>query len=624
MGFVIKASHLAKEFEGNPIFENVSFEMAEGEHVALFGRNGVGKTTLLNGLLDRVSFDHGTVWRRYPADAWGWLEQHCDTGTSMSLLEFVRSANPSLANLKRQLDGMQTQLEHVSLIDHDASLDINKLAESFSQLHDEYNAAQGYTWEALCEETLNQLGFEQVVWGVPFAKLSGGEKTRAQMARLIVKQPKFLILDEPTNHMDGKTLTWLEKWLRANHFSVLFVSHDRRFMDEVADVVLELTPTGINRYVGGYRAFRAQREMEIKSHEALYHRQQREKTQLMEAMKRYQAWYQKAHAAAGIDYYARKKAEKSSTRFKAKERALERLEERMVERPTDDSRPQLDFRDSGFEGQSLVRVNQLAFQYGQEPVFRNLQLRVQRGDKIAVVGENGSGKSTLLKLLTGKLEPDGGQVNRHPILKIGYFAQELEDLDLSLSVLDTLLAIDGMTQSYARTVLAGFLFQQEEVFKQVGDLSMGERCRVAFVKLYFSDANLLILDEPTNYLDVYARERIEESLKAYPGAFLVVSHDTYLVREVANSVLHLERSMNGNGAHVTHYRGTYDEYMASQRERTDSISIDVRNEIKRLELQLANDMAVELSESDEGRPDLMQRIHETQDALNALKRRQQS
>lgn len=542
----------------------------------------------------------------------------------MSLLEFVRSANPSLANLKRQLDGMQTQLEHVSLIDHDASLDINKLAESFSQLHDEYNAAQGYTWEALCEETLNQLGFEQVVWGVPFAKLSGGEKTRAQMARLIVKQPKFLILDEPTNHMDGKTLTWLEKWLRANHFSVLFVSHDRRFMDEVADVVLELTPTGINRYVGGYRAFRAQREMEIKSHEALYHRQQREKTQLMEAMKRYQAWYQKAHAAAGIDYYARKKAEKSSTRFKAKERALERLEERMVERPTDDSRPQLDFRDSGFEGQSLVRVNQLAFQYGQEPVFRNLQLRVQRGDKIAVVGENGSGKSTLLKLLTGKLEPDGGQVNRHPILKIGYFAQELEDLDLSLSVLDTLLAIDGMTQSYARTVLAGFLFQQEEVFKQVGDLSMGERCRVAFVKLYFSDANLLILDEPTNYLDVYARERIEESLKAYPGAFLVVSHDTYLVREVANSVLHLERSMNGNGAHVTHYRGTYDEYMASQRERTDSISIDVRNEIKRLELQLANDMAVELSESDEGRPDLMQRIHETQDALNALKRRQQS
>lgn len=621
MEFVIKADHLAKEWAGNRIFENVSFELAKGEQVALFGRNGVGKTTLFNGLMNRTVFDHGTVWRRYPVEDWGWLEQHCEVDESITLLEFVRSGNPHLAQLKWGVDALQRQLENQSLVDHESFSNLNELAEAFSHLHEQYVVEEGYTWELSCEEALSRLGFQQSSWRKSFARLSGGEKTRAQVARLIVKQPKVLILDEPTNHIDYETLVWLKDWLRAYTGSVLFVSHDRQFIDQVADAVLELTPTGAKRYEGGYREFRSQRDIENKTHQALYDKQQQERKQIQEAIKRYHQWYQQAHDAAGIDFYARKKAEKNSTRFKAKERALERLEESMVDRPSQDSQFQLHFRDRGFEGQSLVRVHELSFQYGQQPLFRDLHLRIRRGDKIAIVGENGSGKSTLLKLLASELEPDAGEVERHPTLSIGYFAQELDDLDLSLSVLDTLLAIDGMTQSYARTVLAGFLFSGEEVFKRVGDLSMGERCRVAFVKLYFSGANLLVLDEPTNYLDVDARERIEEALKEYPGAFLIVSHDTYLVREVAKSILHLERSTNGSGTKVTYYSGTYDEYMASRRENADSIDIETRNQIKQLELQLANDMAMELPEDDEKRTDLMRKIRDTQSALNALRTR---
>ncbi|MCL6600210.1 MAG: ABC-F type ribosomal protection protein [Alicyclobacillus macrosporangiidus] len=624
MAFVIKAQGLCKEWSGKPLFQQVDFEVAEGERVALFGRNGVGKTTLIRGLMNQLPFDGGTVWRRYPVESWGWLEQHVDVDEGVSLLAFVRSGQPQLHQLRQRLDALQAEMERAasgSSPDGERQIQsaaqLEALADEYSRLHEQYLALEGYDWELQVEQTLSQFGFSPGQFTLPYANLSGGEKTRAQFARLVVRTPKLLILDEPTNHLDADTLTWLEDWLQNYAGSVLFVSHDRHFIDAVAHAVLELTPNGMRRYEGGYTAFRAQRDLEIKTQQALYDKQQREREQLWDAIRRYRQWYQQAHDAAGVDFHLRKKAEKNATRFKAKERALERLEAKMVPRPQADPSAQIQFMEGRFEGHSLLALHDVSFQYGPDPLFQRLNLRIRRGDKIAVIGSNGVGKSTLLKLITGRLQPKSGQVKRHPALRIGYFAQELDELDLSHTVLDTLLQQDGMTQSYARTVLAGFLFPKDEVFKRVGDLSMGERCRVAFVKLYFSEANLLVLDEPTNYLDIDARERMEEVLAVYPGALLMVSHDRYLVRKVANVIVHLERRSDGPGTAVSVFRGPYDEFLEHSGELS-TLPAEQRDRIRQLELQLAQAIVMDPTEEVEQRA-LLEEIRRIRQELASLK-----
>ncbi|MCL6442375.1 MAG: ABC-F type ribosomal protection protein [Alicyclobacillus sp.] len=631
MPFAIKAQGLSKEWAGKPLFEQVSFEIEEGERVALFGRNGVGKTTLIRGLMNEVHFDTGTVWRRHPIEAWGWLEQHVEVDPQITLLSFVQSGQPTLHRLRQQLDALQADMSQVAVESTTAASDgepkreqpssadkLNQLSEAYGLTHEAYLALGGYDWEVQVEQTLVRFGFTAEQHQVPYTSLSGGEKTRAQLARLVIRNPQVLILDEPTNHLDTETLDWLQNWLRQFRGTVLFVSHDRHFIEAVADAVLELRPNGMRRYEGGYSAYRAQRELEIKSQQALYDKQQREKEHLLEAIRQYQQWYQQAHDAAGINFHLRKKAEKNSTRFKAKERALERLEAEMVDRPRADPSLRIDFKEGRFEAKTMLALHDVSFQYSNVPLFEKLNLRVQRQDKIAVVGQNGIGKSTLLKLLTGQLRPRFGEVEHHPALRIGYFAQELDELDLSCTVLDTLLALDGMTQSYARTVVAGFLFPRDDVFKRVADLSMGERCRVAFVKLYFSGANLLVLDEPTNYLDVDARERIEEALIAYPGALLMVSHDRYLVRKVANRILHLEPRPDGMGTSVTLFPGTYEEW-AERRNHASNIPMDVGNQIRQLELQLSQAIAMELPEDEAEQRTLIAQIRRMRAELERLK-----
>lgn len=630
MPFAIKAQGLSKEWAGKPLFEQVDFEIEEGEHVALFGRNGIGKTTLIRGLMNEVLFDSGTVLRRHPIDTWGWLEQHVHFENGMSLLSFVRNGQPALHGLRQRLDQLQEEMARAANGLLTGSADRaqygepnptdwqSRLVEAYGQVHEQYLSLAGYDWEIQVEQTLTRFGFGLDHIHINYDHLSGGEKTRAQLARLVVRNPQLLILDEPTNHLDTETLAWLEEWLRQFKGTVLFVSHDRQFIDAVADAVLELRCDGMRRYAGGYTAFRTQRDLEVTSHQALYNKQQREKQHLLEAIRQYQQWYQQAHDAAGIDFHLRKKAEKNSTRFKAKERALIRLEAEMVERPKTDPSLRIDFTEGRFEAKTLVALYDVTFQYATAPLFEGLNLRVQRGDKIAVIGHNGAGKSTLLRLLTRYLRPQSGQVEHHPALTIGYFAQELEDLDLSQTVLDTLLSLYGMTQSYARTVLAGFLFPQQDVFKRVSDLSMGERCRVAFVKLYFSGANLLVLDEPTNYLDIDARERIEEALAAYPGALLMVSHDRYLVRKVANRILHLETLPAGSGTAVTLFPGPYDEWR-THAELTDEVPVDVRDRIRQLEYQLAQAIAIEPVEAEDNRATLLADIRRMRAELDQLK-----
>lgn len=312
------------------------------------------------------------------------------------------------------------------------------------------------------------------------------------------------------------------------------------------------------------------------------------------------------HAA----FVARQRAQKHVNRFKAKEKQLERLESTRVDKPRQDSQLNMNLTQWDFNAKTLTKLDNISFSYPQKEIFTDLTLLVGRSDKIGLIGPNGSGKTTLLKLITGELKPQRGNVVLNPQVVVGYFAQELEGLDYDKTLLDSLLEIPDMTQTQARTILGCFLFSKDAVFKKISNLSMGERCRVAFLKLYFSGANLLVLDEPTNYLDIETREKIEEALEEFPGTIICVSHDRYLLNKVATRIIDI-----GDG--VTDFPGNYRDYEESQRAKENFADLDKENAMKQLELQLANLMAVENPEDEK---DLLDQIRVVKNQMESVKR----
>ncbi|MCF6410800.1 ribosomal protection-like ABC-F family protein [Pseudalkalibacillus salsuginis] len=581
---VLKAENIAVERDGKQIFEGAAIEINDGDHIALIGRNGVGKTTLINCLLGKEKVTSGTINYSMKIGEWGIVTQESLQDNLLTTREFVESETLDLFNVKRRLERYERLIQD-NYEDMDVLSKYNKALDTFMELG-------GYEWEVSVEKSLLKLGLKKDTWNQPIASLSGGQKTRAKLAKAMQRNPKALVLDEPTNHLDAVTMQWLAGWLQSFKGAILFISHERAFIDQVATITYELTPEGTKKYHGGYSQYLKQVEHERKTLEAQYHKQQAEKRKLLEAVTQYKQWFQKSHSAASErDPFAKKKANKNMTRFKAKEAALERLENNQVEKPKEAPKINVELEGGRFDSKILLRFENAAFQYDQdEKLFSSLSFTIDRGDRIAVIGQNGTGKSTLLKLITGHLLPVSGDVIHHPQLKIGYFMQELEGLDLQQSVLEQILELPQMTQEDARTILACFLFKGDQVFKKVKDLSMGEKCRVAFVKLYFSEANLLVLDEPTNYLDIETRERIEDALIVYPGSVVTVSHDPYMLEKVANRVFSLD-----NGFYE--YKGTYMEWKKHVHLSKDEQSIN--NEIERLELQLSNLIAQELEPGDE-------------------------
>lgn len=550
---LLKIKQVNKEFDGKLLFENIEFEVKEGERLALFGRNGIGKTTLLQGLTGRLAFDGGEVQRLLPLEEWGWLDQQAQLDSSLTLLEFVQAGSAEWFELKQSMAALTKQMQ-----DEEAG---EALLNRYSELYERYVQLGGYDGEVKAERCLKQLSFDPSLWGLPFAQLSGGQKTKAQLASLMVREPKLVLLDEPTNHLDAEALAWLEQWVQTYPGTVLYVSHDRMFIDRTATSILELVAGGCRRYAGGYTAYKEQKELERRTQLAQYKKQELEREKLLDSIRMYAEWFQQAHKAAGQNDFLRSKSKKNVSRLHAKESALERLEQGKVHKPREESELRMLLETDEFAAPSLLRMDNVSFAYeGHPPLLSKLSLTIGRGDRLAVLGPNGVGKSTLLKLATGSLSPDEGKVALHPQARIGYFEQELSKLDLATTILDSLLALPNMTQSHARTILGCFLFSKEDVFKRIGDLSMGERCRVAFLKLYFGKANLLVLDEPTNYLDIGTREQVEEALLHYPGAVLLVTHDRYFIRQAANRLLVME----GRGK-VNLFPGSFEEYSSKDR-----------------------------------------------------------
>ncbi|WP_068503939.1 ribosomal protection-like ABC-F family protein [Paenibacillus kribbensis] len=579
MKTILRVRNVIKEWNGTSLFENVSMDMTEGERLALFGRNGAGKTTLLRILLGDEAPTSGQVEHDLPLEERGWLKQQDTVNLSRTALEAAQQASPQHWRLKQTLGQLEAELT-------DAGKDTEHHLERYGELMDEYERLQGFAWESEVEKALTRMGMPAETWSIAYGDLSGGQKTRVRLAGLMVSQPKLLVLDEPTNHLDAESLLWLEQWLSTYHGTLLFVSHDRAFLDKVATSIVELASTGIERYKGGYKEYKAQKERELREQEASYRKQELARQALEETIRNYNEWFNRAHRAAsdvevGITQsFYKAKANKNISRYHAKEKELERLEANRVEKPREAASLHMKLSDSGFQAKYLLRAEQVGFSYGDRVIVKDLNLNIARGDRLAVRGPNGIGKTTLLRLLTGQLETQTGKITANPQLKIGYFSQELEQLPEHQTLLDSLLSLPTMTQTKARTVLGCFLFAREDVFKRIGTLSMGEKCKAAFLRLFFSGANLLVLDEPTNYFDIETREIVEDSLRSYDGALVLVSHDRELVRCTATRLLDMKP---GGGYEI--YEGTADEKQEDERSRQEEPEDQEQRE-ERLRLQL--------------------------------------
>ncbi|MBO8157294.1 MAG: ABC-F type ribosomal protection protein [Bacillaceae bacterium] len=528
----MKAKNLRKEVNGEPLFESVNFEVHQGEHLALFGKNGSGKTTLLKGLLGQETFDEGVIHRNIPVTHWGWLSASIPADPQKSLKEFVLSGLGEWYKAKENLDQLQKKM---------GNQPSEEILTSYEAAYNQFIKLGGYDLEVEAEKHLTQLSIDPVLWNTSLHELSGGQKTKAQLAKILIQNPDFILMDEPTNHLDQDTLIWLEDWVKNYPKAILFVSHDRYFLDQTAHAMVELKNDGVKRYPGGYTAFREQKEIERREQERTYKKYKQKKKELEESIRNYHQWFNKAHKDAGQDDFLRSKAKKNVSRLHAKESELERLEKKMGEKPRVEKGLNVSLEGSEFSGRKLAAIENLTFSYGEKEILKDVSLTIQRGDRIAITGPNGAGKSTLLKLLAGKLVPQAGEVRLNPQTRIGYFDQELEMLNRDETLLDNLLSLPDMTQTMARTILGSFMFRRDAVHKNLISLSMGEKCRAAFIKLYFSQANLLVLDEPTNFLDISAKETIEEALMGYPGAMIFVTHDRYLVQKLATRVLYLDK-----------------------------------------------------------------------------------
>ena len=499
------------DYDRKPLFEAVSFEVAAGERAVLFGLNGSGKTTLFRLVTGELTPQAGSIECHGEV---GLVRQTIES-EDMSLLEWVMRSDP----------------ERYALYEEVSSGDEMRVMRSYERALelDVYNLEQ----EAI--QALTRLGLDGQL-DQNINDLSGGEKTRAQLSTLTMKQVDVVLLDEPTNHLDVESIDWLTKWLNRFDGTVLIISHDRQLMDDVATVILELSDGEVTRYPGNYTAYRRQKEDERLRDERAHARYVSRKAELLDMIAQYKGWHLKAKATASVrSPGAQKGAANLAVKMKAREQKLKHLEDNRPRKPKEEKAISVQFAADELEAKTWLTCEEVTFGY-DKPFYEPISFSIQKEERLSIIGPNGSGKTTLLNVLIGERAPLSGVIKRHPRLKIGYFSQTLERLPKTGTLLDALLAQSDIGKTEARTLLAHFLFRRDEVHRPINEASMGEKCRIAFLILYFSDAHLLALDEPTNYLDVATREQIETALSVYPGGLLLITHDRYFHRLTSRAI----------------------------------------------------------------------------------------
>ena len=519
----LKVNGLAKSFGIEVLFHDVQFEVARGDKVGFVGANGAGKTTLMRALLGQEEVDGGTI-QFDSADTVGYVEQQAKISNGTLYDEF-KSAFADILELSERKKAMEKEIaEHA---------DAEKLA-LYGKLVERFEHLEGYDYESRIRRIAFGLGFSEEDFQRSAAHLSGGQRTRICLAKALMREPDFLFLDEPTNHLDIGMIEWLEDFLQSYPGGVLLISHDRFFLDRVATRILEIDHKTVTSYEGNYTYFmrvKADRRAALKS-----------------------AWEkQQEHIRQTEEYIRRYKAGIKSKQARGRQSQLNRLE-RIVLPPEATAFKYFTFNAPPECAERVLELEDVSVAFGQQEIFSHLSMLIRKGDGVAIVGPNGVGKTTLLRLIIGELESPAGRVKIGSRVKIGYFSQQHEGLNLDRTLLEEILWEYGVDEEQARSYLGAFLFHGDEVNRQIGALSGGEQSRLAFLKLMLTGANFLVLDEPTNHLDIPAKEAVEEALMAFPGTFLVVSHDRYFLDKVSNCTLELEQGK------LTEYNGNYTYY----------------------------------------------------------------
>lgn len=536
---ILRIEGLNKAFGIETLFTGVSFELGRGDKIGLIGANGTGKTTLMRCLLGLEQTDGGQV--SVPAgETIGYVEQDASLNHGTLYEELCTAYQDVLAWQEK----MRTLEQMIAVTKEEEPL--AALMKEYAQVVEKFERGGGYEYENIIRRVAFGLGFTAEDFPRPLDTFSGGQKTRICLARALIRQPDFLFLDEPTNHLDIGMVEWLEDFLASYSGGVLIISHDRYFLDKVVNKVVELESKTLTTYKGNYTAYMQQKAERMAALESAYNKQQ-------------------DHIAKTEAYIRMYRAGIKCKQARGREKQLQRLERIVL--PADIAR--FDF--FGFNPPSecaerVAELEEVSVAYGERVIFAKLSMLIRKGDGVALVGPNGAGKTTLLKLLTGDLSPVSGRVKLGSRVKIGYFSQEHEGLNPKSSVVNEVMAEFGFSEERARHYLGAFMFQGDEVFKIVGDLSGGEKARLAILKLMLTGANFLILDEPTNHLDIPAKEAVEEAILSFPGTFLTVSHDRYFLDKVANCMLELA---DGN---LREYVGNYSYYREKQIAEQKAIS----------------------------------------------------
>ena len=543
---VLSCNNLNKSFGIDSILENVNFTVNEYDKIGIIGVNGTGKTTLFKIISGIYGYDSGDIYTSKDCEI-GYLEQNTNFHSENTILEEVLEVFKDVIEMEKYLRDLEHKISEESSNTNSTTLE--KLMNEYSNKLEAFSDMNGYGYKSEAKGVLKGLGFSDEDMDKPISILSGGEKTRVLLGKLLLKKPTLLLLDEPTNHLDSEAIEWLEVFLKQYKGTVILISHDRYFLDQVVNRIFEIHNKKLKTYNGNYsdfiKASAIEKELELKKFED----QQKDIKKQEESIERLKAFGREKHLK----------------RARSKEKALAKVD--VLDKPEAyRKKAKIEFNPSVTSGNDVLQLRDISMGYGERILFKDLNLDIYRGEKVALIGANGIGKSTLFKIIMNEITPLSGDIKFGTNVNVSYFHQEQKTLNLDNTIIDEIWEDNKqLTQTSLRTMLGAFLFEGEEVFKKISTLSGGERARVAILKLILSNANLLLLDEPTNHLDIDSKEVLEEALSSYTGTIFTISHDRYFLNTVVDKVLVLDE----NG--ITEYLGNYDYYIEKKKQDRKSV-----------------------------------------------------